>query len=180
LTVIGEQPKLSAASGGKLMIDRTTASLLCALAAGSLLAGCERHHRFAQAAEVVQAARTIVSDYNAGNAAAAAAQDAPDFVGIFHGTPNNVGPAADLAEMKAQMAVANLKWQIGEPRVTIAKAGDLALFEAPYTFTVTDAKGATTRESGNWIAIFKRQKDGTLKLWRSIGSDTLPVKPAGG
>ena len=64
--------------------------------------------------------------------------------------------------------------------MTVAKADDLAVFEAPYTFTVTDAKGVSTRESGNWIAIFKRQKDGTLKLWRSIGSDTPAAKPAGG
>ena len=38
-------------------------------------------------------------------------------------------------------------------------------------------KGAATRETGNWIAIFKRQADGKLKLWRSIGSD-LPAAEA--
>jgi ketosteroid isomerase-like protein len=162
------------------MINRTKASLFCALAAASLLAGCERVHHVVQAGEVLGAANTLVDDYNAGNAAAAAAQDAPDYVGIFHGTPNNVGPAADLAEMKAAMAVAKLHWQIGKWNLTVAKADDLAVFEAPYTFTVTDAKGVSTRESGNWIAIFKRQKDGTLKLWRSIGSDTPPAKPAAG
>jgi len=161
------------------MIKGTRAALFCALAAGSLLGGCERHHRI-ETAEVVQAAQTLVNDYNAGNAAAAAAQDAPDYVGVFHGTPNNVGPAADLAQMKAEMATAKLNWQIGEPKVTIARAGDLGIFEASYTFAVTDSKGATTRETGNWIAIFKRQQDGTLKLWRSIGSDTPPAHPPGG
>ena len=161
------------------MIKGTRAALFCALAAGSLLAGCERHHRI-ESGEVVHAAQTLVNDYNAGNAAAAAAQDAPDYVGIFHGTPNNVGPAADLAQMKAEMATAKLNWQIGEPKVTIARAGVLGIFEASYTFAVPDSKGATTRETGNWIAIFKRQQDGTLKLWRSIGSDTPPAHPPGG
>jgi ketosteroid isomerase-like protein len=154
------------------MIEGTRASLLFALAAGSLLAGCGRIHRSGDSAEVVRAAQGVVAAYNAQDAAAAAAFDAPDYVGIFHGTPNNVGPAADLAEMKAAMAAAKLNWQIGKPQVTVAQAGDIGIFEAPYTFTITDAKGATTRETGNWIAIFKRQNDGTLKLWRSIGSDT--------
>jgi hypothetical protein len=33
-----------------------------------------------------------------------------------------------------------------------------------------------TRETGTWIAIFKRQEDGSMKLWRSIASDTPAAK----
>jgi ketosteroid isomerase-like protein len=145
-----------------------------------LLVGCSRQSGNAGLADQVRKqALGLVAAYNAGDAAAAAAYDAPDYVGIFHGTPNNVGPAADLAEMKAAMAVSKLNWQMGEPRVTVAKGGDIAILEAPYAFTVSMNPGGVTHETGNWVAIFKRQADGTLKLWRSIGSDTPPAKPAG-
>ena len=52
------------------MIDRIKASLFCALAAASLLTGCERDHQVVQTSEVVGAANTLVDDYNAGDAAA--------------------------------------------------------------------------------------------------------------
>jgi ketosteroid isomerase-like protein len=159
------------------MIDRTHPPLLIALAAASLLAGCARQPDTTTVADQVRKdALALVAAYNAQDAAAAAAYDAPDYVGIYHGTPNNVGPAADLKEMKAAMAVSKLDWQIGQGKVTVAKAGDIGIFEAPYTFTVTMPQGAITRETGNWIAIFKRQDDGAMKLWRSIGSDTPAAK----
>jgi ketosteroid isomerase-like protein len=164
------------------MIDRTRIRLLIALAAGALVTGCMRQagsDRAAVAAEVRKDALEIVADYNAQDAAAAAAWDAPNYVGIYHGTANTVGPAADLAGMKAAMAAAKVRWQIGEPKVTVSRAGDIGIFEAPYSFTITTPQGAVSRETGNWIAIFKRGDDGKLKLWRSIGSDTPQPKSAG-
>src|SRR3954452_7398164 len=140
-----------------------------------MIAGCSRQSDAAGVADQVRKqALGLVAAYNAGDAAAAAGYDAPDYVGIFHGTPNNVGPAADFQEMKAAMAVSKLLWQVGEPKVTVARRGDIAIVEAPYTFTVTMNQGGVTHETGNWVAIFKRQPDGTLKLWRSIGSDAPP------
>src|SRR4051794_38739755 len=72
-----------------------------------LLAGCNRASADATgvADQVRKDAAALVAAYNAQDAAAAAAFDAPDYVGVYHGTPNNVGPAADLKEMKAAMAV---------------------------------------------------------------------------
>lgn len=161
------------------MTSRTSAPLLIALAAASLLAGCARQQNTTGVADAVRKdALALVAAYNAQDAAAAAAYDAPDYVGIYHGTPNNIGPAADLEAMKAAMAVSRLNWQIGEPRVTVSQAGDIGIFEAPYTFTITMPQGAVTRETGNWIAIFKRQDDGRMKLWRSIASD-LPAAKTG-
>ena len=165
---------------GKLIMHFTRASLIY-LAAGLLLAGCHRDLRPTDtnniAAEVRKDALALVSDYNNGNVEAAAARDAPDYVGVFHGAPNTVGPAADLAGMKQQTAAGKAHWDVGEAKVTVSSAGDIGLFEAPYTYTFTDPKGVTQRESGNWIAIFKRQDDGTMKLWRSIGSDLPAAKP---
>jgi ketosteroid isomerase-like protein len=163
------------------MIKGSRVLLLCVAAAGSLLAGCTRPGSADTAAiaeQVRKDATELVADYNAQNAAAAAVWDAPDYVGVFHGTPNVNGPAADEAGMKAAMAATKVLWQIGEPKVTVSKAGDLGIFEVPYTFTMTTPQGASSKESGTWIAIFKRQDDGKMKLWRSIGSDAPLAKGA--
>jgi ketosteroid isomerase-like protein len=127
--------------------------------------------------EIRKQALGVVAAYNAQDAHAAAAYDAPDYVGVFHGQPNTVGPAADEASMKAQMSSTHVGWALGQGKVTVAKAGDIGVFEAPYTFSIATPDGGTTRERGTWIAIFKRQDDGTMKLWRSIGSDIPPPPP---
>lgn len=145
----------------------------------SALSGCSGSGSSAGAAdEVRKAALGVVAAYNAQDAHAAAAYDAPDYVGIYHGSPNTVGPAADEAAMKSQAAAGHVDWQLGDGKVTVSKAGDLGIYEAPYTFTVTNPDKSVTRETGNWIAIFRRQDDGSLKLWRSIASDTPSEKPA--
>ena len=128
--------------------------------------------------EVRKAALGVVAAYNRQDAHAAAAYDAPDYVGIYHGSPNTLGAAADEAQMKAQMASAKVDWKLDEGKVTVAKAGDLAVFEAPYTFIIAMPNGGLTTERGTWIAIFKRQDDGSMQLWRSIASDVPSAKAA--
>ena len=153
------------------MIDRRRA-LLVTLTAASALAGGARYNGDPDPA--------ALAAYTAQDAHAAAAFDAPDYVGVYHGSANTVGPAADEAAMKAQMAAAKVDWTLGDGKVTVAKAGDLAVFEAPYTFTIAVPNAPTTSEHGNWIAIFRRQGDGLMKLWRSIASDGPTPKPAAG
>ena len=145
------------------------------LVVASTLAGCSRQPA-GVADEVRQAALGVVAAYNAQDAHKAAAYDASDYVGVFHGTPNTIGRAEDEASMKAGMAAAKVEWKLGEGQVTVAKDGDFGIFEAPYTFVMTMPQ-ATARESGTWIAIFKRQNDGSMKLWRSIASDGAAPKP---
>lgn len=138
--------------------------------AGATLAGCSAGDGNA-AAQTRDAAHGIIAAFNRQDAHAAAAYDAPDYVGIFHGSPNSEGMAADEAGMKAQMANAKVDWQLGAEKVTVSKAGDMGVFEAPYTFVINIPGAPTTTERGTWVAIFKRQSDGTMKLWRSIASD---------
>ena len=158
------------------MINRTFAALLAA----SALAACARQAAQPDTGKVADQVRAdalgVVAAYNAQDAHKAASDDAPDYVGVYHGTANTVGPAADEAGMKAQMAAAKVDWRLGGSKVTIASAGDLAVFEAPYTFTIRVPNAPVTTERGNWIAIFKRQDDGAMKLWRSIASDTPAPK----
>ncbi len=156
---------------------RAFASLLLLASASVGLAGCDRQAASADtaavAAQVTQSARGLVAAYNAHDADRTVAYDAPDYVGVFHGSPNTLGPEADRAEMAAQAKDANTRWDMGQSNVTVSKDGDMAVFEAPYTFTITNGvTGEPMSEQGNWIAIWKRQPDGSMKLWRSIGSDT--------
>ena len=165
-------------------MTRLTPLLLAgSLAAAATLGGCIKekpsHDRNAVANDVRERALGVVAAYNRQDAHAAAAYDAPDYVGVYHGSPNTVGPAADEAGMKAQMAVAKVDWQLGSDKVTVAKGGDFAVFEAPYTFVVANvAGGGGIRETGTWIAIFRRDGDNVMKLWRSIASDSPPPKSA--
>lgn len=152
---------------------------LLALAAASSLAGCGAHADTNKVADQVRKdALGVVAAYNAQDARAAAAYDAADYLGVYHGSANTVGPAADEASMKAQMEQAKVDWQLGSGKVTVAKAGDIGIFEAPYTFVISIPGAPVARETGNWIAIFKRQDDGSMKLWRSIASDTPAGKAA--
>ena len=157
------------------------AALMLGVAAFWALAGCSAAPASVDVAvveeEVREGALGVVAAYNAQDADRAASYDAPDYVGIFHGAPNTNGPEADAAGMKAQMEAADVDWTLGEGSVALARSGDLGVYEAPYTFTITDRQsGETMSERGNWVAIFRRQDDGTMKLWRSIGSDT-PTPP---
>ena len=162
------------------MLNRSVL-LLIALAGCSALGGCIRQAAPADGGAVADQVRKdaagVVAAYNAKDAHRAAAYDSPDYVGVYHGSANTIGPAADEAAMKTQMAAAKVDWTLGSDKVTVAKAGDLAVFEAPYTFTINVPNAPTTTERGTWIAIFKRQSDGSMKLWRSIASDGPPVRP---
>ncbi|MCY7338996.1 MAG: hypothetical protein LH465_03455, partial [Sphingomonas bacterium] len=70
---------------------------------------------------VEQAVRTqaseIVAAYNAHDAAKTASYDAPDYVGMFHGSRNVLGPAADEAGMKAQLQDSAAKWDMGDAKL---------------------------------------------------------------
>jgi hypothetical protein len=74
------------------MIDRTSAGLLLALAAAFTAAGCARQAQGDVADQVRKGALGVVAAYNAQDAQRTAAYDAPDYVGIYHGSPNTVGP----------------------------------------------------------------------------------------
>lgn len=97
-------------------------------------------------------------------------------VGHFHGAPNVVGKAAAMAGMKEQMADPAMKLAVADESVDVAAAGDMAVYHATYTFTFTNpATKKAGSETGNWVAVFKRQGDGTMKLSRDMVLDT-PAK----
>jgi ketosteroid isomerase-like protein len=150
-----------------------------------LLAGCGSGSapatvdREAVAAEVKAAIRTQIDAYGARDPVKAASIVAPDMLGMFHGAPNSVGRAAVLAQMKAQMADPAVKLEASEETVDVAAAGDMAVYRAVYRFTFTNpATGKPAVETGNWVAVFTRQADGSMKLSKDMVLD-LPAAPAG-
>jgi ketosteroid isomerase-like protein len=130
------------------------------------------------AAEVKAAIKTQVDGYAARDAVAAASIAATDMLGMFHGEANVVGKEAVLGQIKAQLADPALKLSVSDETVDVAASGDLAVYRATYRFTYTNpaTKGPTT-EVGNWVAVFARQPDGTMKVSKDMVLD-MPA-PAG-
>ncbi len=128
-------------------------------------------------ADVKAAVAQLVDGYNTRNAAEAVGINAPDHLGMGHGFANVVGPDAELASVKAQLADPAMVLAFTDPSIEASASGDLAVYRATYHVTYTDPNthGPAT-EIGNWVAVFKRQADGTMKLSWEVMSD-LP-KPA--
>jgi ketosteroid isomerase-like protein len=128
-------------------------------------------------AEVKAAIKTQVDAYAARDADKAVSILAPDIVTMFHGAPNVVGKAAATAAIKEQMADPALKLEVSDESVDVSAAGDMALYRAAYRFSYTTAPGnLQATESGNWVAVFMRQADGTMKMSHDMVLDT-PTTP---
>lgn len=125
------------------------------------------------AAEVKAAIKAQVDAYAARDPAKAASILAPDLVVMFHGEANVAGLEQNTTALKAQMSDPAIKLEVSDETVDVAASGDLAVYHATYRFTFTNpATKQPATEVGNWVAVFKRQPDGTLKMSKDIISDT--------
>jgi ketosteroid isomerase-like protein len=151
-------------------------TITCVALAVAGLAACAKPPAVgtAKIADAVKAdAEQVVTEFNARDAAKAVAHDAPDFVGMAHGAPNTMGPAADLAGTKQQMADPALKFAVGDEHVDVAASGEMAVYRAAYVFTFTDPKTkAPVTENGNWVVGYRKQADGAWKMAWDVLSDT--------
>ena len=121
----------------------------------------------------------LIADFSGHDAVAAVSHDAPEYVGMFHGMPNIVGPAADLEATKQQVADPSAKVEVSDESVDVAKAGDMAVYRSTYTYTYTNpATKLQDSEKGNWVIGYKKQPDGTMKIAWSVVSDTGPIAGA--
>lgn len=151
--------------------------LAMGLAAVSLVSACTQKSEAVDTAKVESEVRATVdatiAAFNAKDAEKATSMDAPDYVGMFHGAANIVGPEQDLAVTREQLASLSAPLEVGKATVDVSSAGDMAVWAAPYVYQFTDAKTkAPTVEHGNWVLVFKRQADGTMKVRYGIVSDT--------
>lgn len=127
---------------------------------------------------VLADAHRHIASFNAHDADQAVSHELPDYVGMFHGAPNTIGVAADLATTRAEIADPAARVVLSDESVDVAAAGDMAIFRSTYAFTFTDPKTRKTGvEHGNWIVGYKA-KDGAMKMAWGVVSDTGPA-PAG-
>ncbi len=125
--------------------------------------------------EVRADVRATVDAFNARDAERAVRSNAPDFIQMFHGQAN-ADNDANLANTRAQLADPAVKLTIGDELVEVAEAGDMVFYSNRYAYDFTDPdSGKIVTETGNWVLVYKRQPDGTLKIYREIISD-LPTE----
>ncbi len=150
------------------------------LGAVLLLASCAKGPDATKIADEISTAMAgTVAAINARDAEKAVAIDSDNFVGIFHDMENVRGKAADLALTKQQLGDPALKFEVANPEIDVSASGDMAVWRAAYTYNFTDPKTKSlATERGNWIAVFRRQPDGTMKATLTVMSDTPSPAPA--
>jgi uncharacterized protein (TIGR02246 family) len=135
------------------------------------LAGCSSTSPPPDAvADEVKAAIAIqVNAYAARDLDAMMGVMAPDYLWISSGQPNVSGDEAVRAGVAAQFADPALALSVSDETVEVAKSGDMAVYHSIYSYTYTDAETQTpTTQTGNWVAVFRRQEDGSMKLARDL------------
>jgi ketosteroid isomerase-like protein len=130
--------------------------------------------------EVKAAIRSQIDAYAARDPVKAGSVLAPDIITMLHGAPNIVGTDAAHASTKAQMTDPAMQLAVSDERVEVAQAGDMAIYYSTYRFTHTNPESSTPAvETGNWVAVFRRQPDGTMKMSREMILDTGAPVTAG-
>lgn len=134
----------------------------------------------AKAGDEVKANMTaLVAAFASRDADKAVSWDAPDFIGLFHGTEDVHGQEADRKITKEQVADPAMKFSVSDEVVDAAKSGDLVIWRAKYSYTFTDPVTKQPKtELGNWVVGWKRGDDGKLKEALSVVTDTPPVGAA--
>ncbi len=164
------------------MTISTLARTLTGVTALCLIAACNQAPKAGDSAKVSTEIKTtmasLISSFNTRDAEKAVSYDAPDYVGMFHGVDNVVGPAQDLALTKLQLSDAAAKVTVSDEKVDVAAAGDMAVWSATYAYDFTDPKTKKpTTEHGNWLIVFKKQVDGAMKEAYGVVSDTPASAP---
>ena len=124
-------------------------------------------------AEVAQ----LIAGINAHDVMKATAFDAPGIVSMESGRPPSTGIQAERQGLGFAFK-ANPDWRIRliDETVDVAKAGDMAVYRGTYHQDSSQA-GAPMTQLVNFIAEFKRQKDGSWKVaWSVVSNIERPHK----
>ena len=122
-------------------------------------------------------------DLDAKWSAAAAAKDVDKTVSYYSEDAVVMPPNAPSAKTRETIRTAwkemlttpgaAIRWKAA--KVEVAKAGDLACVSGTYEETMTEASGKPVKDHGKYVAIFKKQADGTWKVVADIWNSDLPV-----
>ena len=113
--------------------------------------------------------------FAAGDASGFAALFLDDGIEIMPGAPPAQGPAAvqkEFASVAASMK--DLQITLGDPVVTVADAGDVAVVKAPYHLTYTGAKGKKAEDHGTSMTVFKKANGQWKILYDTNISEVAP------
>ena len=112
---------------------------------------------------------------NTGNTAAVSALFADDGTEIMAGMPLTKGRDAVQKMMTTVFSsMKDLKLSVGASNVTVSDAGDLAVIEAPYQMSWTDAKGKKVDDHGTTMTIFKKVNGQWKILYDTNISEVAP------
>ena len=118
----------------------------------------------------------MMAAFNGGDAATVASHFAADTRVMFHGLPD-MDAAQNEAALRQQVADPAVDLQVSNEEIDVAEAGDMALYTAKYAYRFTNpASGEPMVENGNWAMVFKRQSDGSMKVYRDIVADLPPAE----
>jgi len=128
------------------------------------------------------ALRAAIKDW----AAAAQAKDAARFVSFYAedavvmmaNAPDISGMAAIREGISAMMQDPNFALSFEPDNVVVARSGDLAYETGPYSMTMTGPDKKPATEKGHYVAIWRKQADGTWKAAVDAPISDPPGDPA--
>jgi ketosteroid isomerase-like protein len=160
-----------------------TGAAMAVLVAGSLGA-CNKMGPATPAADTAKISDAVkadvarlATDFNAHDTTKVVSHDAPGVVQMYHGAPNVVGVDADTEGSKAFFKTnPDTKVSVADATVDVAASGDMAVYRSTFTLTYTDPKThKPTTDTGNYLAGYRAQPDGSWKIAWSVVSDTPPA-----
>ena len=119
-------------------------------------------------------------------AAAAQAKDAAKFVSFYAddavvmmaGAPDISGMAAIREGIGAMMQDPHFALSFEPDNVVVARSGDLAYETGPYSMTMTGADKKAATERGHYVAVWRKQSDGSWKVAVDAPLSDPPGNPA--
>lgn len=132
----------------------------------------------ADVAAIGQLREGWIAAWKSGNAAAVAAYYAPGAYDMQNNLPTAMGPEGVQAMLTGQFG------QVTPTDITINAektevAGDLAFDRGTFKLSLTPkAGGPALADSGRFVAVLRRQSDGSWKISELIGNSATPLPPA--
>jgi len=144
-----------------------------------LLAGCspspDRQATETRALRDVEVP-AFVKDWGGKDADRIAAHFADDGTLLIPNAPAMTGKASIANGMKPALADPNWSLAMQPVQVDVSQSGDLAYVRGTYVLTATDpANSKVATEKGRFIAIFRRQADGSWKAVQQISNAEAPA-----
>lgn len=118
----------------------------------------------------------LIAAIEKGDSVTAASFYDPEAMNMPQGMPASTG-RADIQKMfggfLSTMKVSGMKLEIQD----VVADGSLAAETGRYTWTLTPATGKPMTESGKYVVVWRKQSDGSWKLYRDIFNTDAPAAP---